>query len=183
MLFLQEHRVSINLAVKIYRTYGEDSLEVVKNNPYQLEQDIYGVGFRTADGIAKNLGLPVDHPSRIEAGIIYVLSEITDEGHVFIPEGELLDRAIDLLSCDQTMVKSAIERLVAIDRVTKDIFPEEFEKIESKDFTQDDPDIKNSIVYLTPFYFSECGLAQKLRALNNYPISPWQAPLLSLIHI
>ena len=177
MLFLQEHRVSINLAVKIYRTYGEDSLEVVKNNPYQLEQDIYGVGFRTADGIAKNLGLPVDHPSRIEAGIIYVLSETTDEGHVFIPEGELLDRAIDLLSCDQTMVKSAIERLAAIDRVTKDIFPEEFEKIESKDFTQDDLDINNSIVYLTPFYFSECGLAQKLRALNNYPISPWQAPL------
>jgi exodeoxyribonuclease V alpha subunit len=177
MLFLQEHRVSINLAVKIYRTYGEDSLEVVKNNPYQLEQDIYGVGFRTADGIAKNLGLPVDHPSRIEAGIIYVLSETTDEGHVFIPEGELLDRAIDLLSCDQTMVKLAIERLVAIDRVTKDIFPEEFEKIESKDFTQDDLDINNSIVYLTPFYFSECGLAQKLRALNNYPISPWQAPL------
>jgi exodeoxyribonuclease V alpha subunit len=68
MVFLHSHGVSTNLAVKIYKTYGDASLETVQKNPYQLERDIYGVGFKTADRIAQALGLPPDHPSRIEAG-------------------------------------------------------------------------------------------------------------------
>ena len=67
MVFLHSHGVSTNLAVKIYKTYGDQSLEIVQKNPYQLERDIYGVGFKTADRIARALGLPVDHPSRVEA--------------------------------------------------------------------------------------------------------------------
>ncbi len=75
MVFLHGHGVSTNLAVKIYKTYGDKSLETVQQNPYQLERDIYGVGFKTADKIAQALGLPADHPSRIEAGIVFALNE------------------------------------------------------------------------------------------------------------
>jgi len=74
MVFLHGHGVSTNLAVKIYKTYGDKSLETVQQNPYQLERDIYGVGFKTADRIAQALGLPADHPSRIEAGIVFALN-------------------------------------------------------------------------------------------------------------
>ncbi len=177
MLFLQEHRVSTNLAVKIYRTYGDNSLEVVRNNPYQLEQDIYGVGFKTADGIAKNLGLPPDHPSRIEAGIVYAMNEIVEDGHVFTPENKLIDRAMDLLECEKALINSGIDRLSAKNRIKKDTFPPEFKNSHSQELSLTDTDIHAPIIYLTPFYFSELGLAKKIRELNNHPIKAWQAPL------
>lgn len=177
MLFLQEHRVSTNLAVKIYRTYGEDSLNVVRENPYQLEQDIYGIGFKTADGIAQNLGLPSDHPSRIEAGIVYVLNKTLEDGHVFTPERKLIDSAIELLEVDQDLVKSGIDRLAEKERVKKAHLPKEVEEIGSKEMTLEDVDIHAPIIYLTPFYYSESGLAKKIRELNSYPVSPWQASL------
>src|SRR6266540_2155474 len=75
MVFLHGHGVSTNLAVKIYKTYGDTALETVQKNPYQLERDIYGVGFKTADRIAQALGLSAEHPSRIEAGIVFALNE------------------------------------------------------------------------------------------------------------
>ena len=97
MVFLHGHGVSTNLAVKIYKTYGDQSLEIVQQNPYQLERDIYGVGFKTADQIARALGLPVDHPSRIEAGIVFALNEMINEGHVYRAKRILGQRAIELL--------------------------------------------------------------------------------------
>jgi exodeoxyribonuclease V alpha subunit len=78
-----QHGISTNLAVKVYKTYGDASLETVQKNPYQLERDIYGVGFKTTDRIVQALGLPVNHPSRIEARIGVVLNEMTNEGHVY----------------------------------------------------------------------------------------------------
>ena len=96
MLFLHSYGVSTNLAVKIYKQYGSQALEIVQNDPYRMAQDIYGVGFKTADKIAQSLGLPADHPSRIEAGVIYLLGQKTDIGHVYFPSESLLKR---LLSC------------------------------------------------------------------------------------
>jgi exodeoxyribonuclease V alpha subunit len=93
MVFLHGHGVSTNLAVKIYKTYGDSALEIVQKNPYQLERDIYGVGFKTADRIAQALGLPADHPSRIEAGIVFALNETINEGHVYAPQELLAQRA------------------------------------------------------------------------------------------
>jgi len=98
MLFLHGHNVSTNLAVKIYKTYGDDALDVVQENPYQLAQDIYGVGFKTADKIAQDLGLPAEHPSRLEAGLVHVLNEAVGDGHVFLPREELIQTAAGLLS-------------------------------------------------------------------------------------
>ena len=86
MLFLHGHGVSTNLAIKIYKQYGDEALEMVQTDPYRLARDIYGVGFKTADRIAQALGLPADHPSRIEAGLVYALNQMTDDGHVYSPQ-------------------------------------------------------------------------------------------------
>ena len=83
MIFLQGQGVSPNYAVKIYKHYGKESVNVVTENPYRLATDIFGVGFLTADRIAGQLGIPKDSPMRAEAGILYVLNQLSDEGHVY----------------------------------------------------------------------------------------------------
>jgi exodeoxyribonuclease V alpha subunit len=85
MLFLQGHNIPTGLAVKIFNTYGNESIPIVSRDPYRLAADIFGIGFRTADKIAQDLGLPPDAPGRIMAGITFALSEATDNGHVFRP--------------------------------------------------------------------------------------------------
>ncbi|MDZ7844006.1 MAG: ATP-dependent RecD-like DNA helicase [Anaerolineales bacterium] len=160
MLFLHEHGISTNLAVKIYKTYGEEALTMVRGNPYQLERDIYGVGFKTADRIARDLGLPTDHPSRIEAGIIYALEEDLGEGHTYSPPGSLLDRAVELLDCSPALIEEGLARLIKEDRIRVDRVP----------LPGDTPDGEVSpeqidAVYLTPFYHAETGAASLLREL------------------
>src|SRR5258706_4768837 len=123
MVFLHGHGVSTNLAVKIYKTYGDKSLETVQQNPYQLERDIYGVGFKTADRIARALGLPVDHPSRIEADIVFALNEMINEGHVYVPKEILGQRAIELLEVAPELISPALERLTQDDRIHPDMVP------------------------------------------------------------
>ncbi len=123
MLFLHSHGISTNLAVKIYKTYGDESLATVQANPYQLARDIYGVGFKTADKIAQDLGLPHDHPSRVEAGIVYALNEMSGDGHVYAPQDELTLRAVDLLEVPPDLIPSALDRLAQDDRVRPDLIP------------------------------------------------------------
>ncbi|GIW46900.1 MAG: hypothetical protein KatS3mg078_0777 [Deltaproteobacteria bacterium] len=97
MLFLQSHGVSTSYAVKIYKHYGGGSISVVKNDPYRLAKEIYGIGFKTADKIAGSLGIGKDSLKRIEAGIIYVLSELVDEGHTCYPYRDLVEEASKVL--------------------------------------------------------------------------------------
>ncbi len=123
MLFLHSHGVTTNLAVKIYKQYGESALQVVQNDPYRLAQDIYGVGFKTADSIAQALGLPGDHPSRIEAGLVYALNQMTDDGHVYTPRSLLAERAVELLQVPAELVAPALQRLVQDDRVREETVP------------------------------------------------------------
>ena len=123
MLFLHSHAVSTNLAVKIYKTYADQALWVVKNDPYRLARDIYGVGFKTADKLAQALGLPLDHPSRIEAGIVYVLNQMTDDGHVYAPLPLLVEKAAELLGVDAGLLPAAVERLAKDDRVRREVIP------------------------------------------------------------
>lgn len=111
MLFLHGHGVSTNLATKIHKQYGARALEVVQRDPYQLARDIYGVGFKTADRIAQALGLPSDHPTRLEAGLVYTLDELAGEGHTYAPRAELLRRAAELLVTAQEPITEAIGRL------------------------------------------------------------------------
>ena len=167
MVFLHSHGVSTNLAVKIYKTYGDQSLEIVQKNPYQLERDIYGVGFKTADRIARALGLPVDHPSRVEAGIVFALNEMIDDGHVFVPKESLGERAIELLEVPAELIAPALDRLAQEDRIRADMVPLNHKPSETgKPAVGESAGVyHSSVIYLTPLYFGERGVAGRLKAL------------------
>ncbi|MBW4487742.1 MAG: ATP-dependent RecD-like DNA helicase [Trichocoleus desertorum ATA4-8-CV12] len=98
MLFLQSHGVSTTYAVKIYKQYGAESIATVTNNPYQLATDVYGIGFVTADAIARNLGIAPDSEFRYRSGLLHVLSEASEEGHCFLPQPELVERTVQRLA-------------------------------------------------------------------------------------
>ncbi len=167
MVFLHGHGVSTNLAVKIYKTYGDRSLETVQQNPYQLERDIYGIGFKTADRIARALGLPVDHPSRIEAGIVFALNEMINEGHVFVPKEMLGQRAIELLEVQTDLIPPALDRLAQDDRIRPDMIPLNNKTPEKSNSTVGEAAgvYRAPVIYLTPFYFGERGVAERLKTL------------------
>jgi exodeoxyribonuclease V alpha subunit len=153
MVFLQGHGVSTGLAVKIYKHYGDDSLAVVKNDPYRLARDIWGIGFKTADKIARALGLPRDAPARIEAGAAHALSELADDGHVYAPQPELVKTAAALLDVDADLLPSALDRLEADSRIRRETLPASVD----------------AAVYLTPFYQAEVNAAARLKTLLGNP--------------
>jgi len=179
MLFLHGHQVSTNLAVKIYKAYGDSSLDVVRENPYQLEQDIYGVGFKTADRIAQNLGLPHDHPARIEAGVVFAINEMINEGHVYTPLMQLSARAEDLLEVDENMIFSGVERLASIDRIRMATVSQARPETPTitHQIAENQPGYSEPMIYLTPFYHSEKGVAERLSALMAYSVDAWQGTL------
>ncbi len=152
MIFLQSHGVSTRLAVKIYKQYGDAAVDVVQMDPYRLARDIWGIGFRTADKIAQDLGLPADAPTRIEAGVVYTLNQQADEGHVYLPQSELAAEAANLLAVKEEQVVYAVERLEAAEQV----------KCEALDEQAADA---GPAVYLTPFFFSEVGVTNRLRQM------------------
>ncbi|MCL4561266.1 MAG: ATP-dependent RecD-like DNA helicase [Chloroflexi bacterium] len=161
MLFLHGHGVSTNLAVKIYKQYGDLSLQVVQSDPYRLARDVNGIGFKTADRIAQALGLPADHPSRIEAALIYCLNEMSNEGHVYSPRETLQTRVIQLLEIPVESILPALESLLRDDRI----------RIEQLHL-DGDQDAAHAVrdqaaVYLTPFYYGETLAAEKLRSLSQ----------------
>ncbi|MGD8455892.1 MAG: ATP-dependent RecD-like DNA helicase [Anaerolineales bacterium] len=160
MIFLHSHGITTNLAIKIYKQYGDQAMDIVQNDPYQLARDIFGVGFKTADKIAQSLGLPHDHPTRIEAGVIYALEEMTNEGHVFTPREILADKAVDLLHVERSHIQPALERLAEAELIFLDSVP----------LSPDGEPEPQNAVYLTPYYYAEVGTSNHLRTLvNAYP--------------
>ncbi len=152
MILLQSHRVSTRLAVKIFKQYGEAAVDVVESEPYRLARDIWGIGFKTADKIARDMGLPADAPTRIEAGVVYTLNKQADEGHVYVPQAELATRAAELLEVKEEKIKYAVTRLEALDQVKAETVAQETEE---------------DAVYLTPFYYCEVGVTNRLRRMMN----------------
>ena len=120
MVFLQGHGVGVTTALRIYREYGAGALGVLQNEPHRLAQDIRGIGFATADAIAAKLGLPQDHPTRLDAGLVYSLRQALDQGHVFLPRGELLAEAGKLLGFAPQDLEPALNRLHLAGRVTRE---------------------------------------------------------------
>ncbi|MEP0911657.1 ATP-dependent RecD-like DNA helicase [Leptolyngbya sp. GB1-A1] len=158
MLFLQGHGVSTTYAVKIFKQYGDRSIEVVTENPYQLASDIYGIGFVTADTIARNLGIPPGSTYRYRSGILHVLREAADEGHCFLPQDELVDRTVKRLAiADHQPVPEEIAPLVA--QLAQD----------GELVIQDSLD-RGYLCYLPTFYGAEFGLAERLRRLLIEPV-------------
>lgn len=117
MVFLQAHGVSTTYAVRVFKTYRERAIAVVKENPYRLALDIWGIGFKTADKIAQNLGISPTSPQRAVAGLLHVLGEASDQGHVFLPREALLEAGASLLEIDPAILERAIDELVAEGRV------------------------------------------------------------------
>lgn len=153
MVFLQGHGVGSALAVKIYRAYGADSIARIKENPYCLAREIYGVGFLLADRIAAKIGISGDFPLRVQAGVLHLLREISDAGHCFAPLPLLEKKASGLLGVAEESVERAIERLVGAGDVVLEENGQE----------------KTPKVYLSELYHAECRAAATLRRLLSSP--------------
>ncbi|MEV8411961.1 helix-hairpin-helix domain-containing protein, partial [Streptomyces niveus] len=156
MIFLQGVGVSTSIAVRIYKKYGDASISVVKNEPYRLAADVWGIGFLTADRIAQAVGIPHDSPDRAKAGLQYALSQSTDQGHCFLPEEQLISDAVKLLQVDTGLVIDCLAELAADDEgVVR-------EKVPGPDGGE-----PVTAVYLVPFHRAELSLsAQLLRLLR-----------------
>jgi len=145
MLFLQSNGVSTAYAAKIYRTYGKESIEKVKNNPYCLADDIWGIGFKTADGIARTMGYENDDPRRCRSGILYTLNQLSNDGHVYAVKEQLIETAKKLLSVEVEPLESALQEMIGVEDVI----------------------LEEEAIYLPPFYYAETGTARKLLNLKN----------------
>jgi exodeoxyribonuclease V alpha subunit len=161
MLFLQSHGIGSGYATKIFKVYGNRSVAVVKENPYRLATEIFGIGFMTADGIAKSLGLRNDSMLRIEAGILFALGQFSNEGHVYYPYELLIDKCRDFLEVDREKVVAALGNLSVSQKIT------------IEDLNQDINNFRknNKAVYLARFYVCETSIAQRLKTLIHAPKS------------
>lgn len=111
MVFLHEHGVGPSLAARIYARFGDRSIEILERDPYALAREVWGVGFATADRIARSVGIEPDDPARLEAGLLHVLTAATDDGHLYLPRPLLLERGRELLDCSQQVLELALDRL------------------------------------------------------------------------
>jgi exodeoxyribonuclease V alpha subunit len=154
MIFLQGHGVSASYSAKIYKQYGNQSIEIVRENPYRLAHDLYGTGFITADKIAQHLGIDRNSLARAKAGLIYVLNKLTEEGHVYYPENQLIHKAREILHVDEEIIAQAVRELSK----ERELFLEDL-----------DPESNLRAAYLALFYVAEKGVAQKLMNLKQSP--------------
>jgi len=155
MVFLQGVGVSTSLAVKIYKKYGDESVETVKREPYKLASDIWGIGFKTADTIAASVGIAKDSPERIKAGLAYTLSEAADDGHCYLPEETLVAEGVKILGVPADKVAAQVPDLSAEELAIRDKVPGGL----------GDAGEVTEAVYLPPFYHSERSLAATLKRL------------------
>ncbi|MDR3603715.1 MAG: ATP-dependent RecD-like DNA helicase [Syntrophaceae bacterium] len=161
MVFLQGHGVSAGYAAKIYKQYRSQSIEVVKENPYRLAMDIFGIWFVTADRIAENLGFQQDSPVRVQAGAIYVLGQVADAGHVYYPYESLIEKCMEILGVDRGPISQALENLYSEKMIVIENLPE-----------RDTASTKGtSAVYLSTFYACETGIAYRMNSLLRTPYS------------
>jgi len=161
MVFLQGHGVSTTYAVKIYKQYGDQAIEVVSRNPYQLAADIYGIGFITADTIARHLGIEPESAFRLQAGITHVLNGAAEDGHCFLPQQELVDQVVKQLALPQhpiepTRIAGLIDQMVASEQLIRE---------------RGTGDLADQFIcYALAFYHTEEALAHRLAALLRNPV-------------
>ena len=159
MIFLQEHGVSTAFAVKIFKKYGWDSISLLKENPYRLATDIHGIGFLKADLIADKMGFEKSAPVRAEAGILYVLQRLADEGHVLYPYEALITKCLEILEVDREVVLRAIGALGLEGKIVIEDLNSDLAEFEAN----------RKAVYLSRFYISEKGIEEYLKGLIQSP--------------
>ncbi|GCE02964.1 SF1B family DNA helicase RecD2 [Dictyobacter aurantiacus] len=187
-LFLQSHDVSMNVATRIYKEYGRESIRVVRENPYKLAEEVHGIGFRTADDIAVKLGLPADGIPRLATGLKYVLTQAAnDDGHCYLLENDLIQRASQILQVPTETLQAAMEQL----RLERDIFVETapvlattttatIEKANNHTVAEEPASYEpasaqaaiaeaQSRIYYGPFWYAENGSTRLLRILRGAP--------------
>jgi exodeoxyribonuclease V alpha subunit len=162
MVFLQGVGVSTSLAVRIYKTYRDDAIEVVRREPYRLAAEVWGIGFKTADQIAQRLGIPHDSPQRVKSGLQFALSEAGDDGHCYLPQGELVAKATGLLGVDGGLASRCLEDLVAEEGVVAEPLPAHL--------SPDGPEGTGRAIWLMPFHRAESALAAGLLRLLQAPV-------------
>jgi len=156
MIFLQTHGVSTTFAGRIWKAYRDQAIEVVKEDPYRLALDIFGIGFKTADRIAMSLGIPPTSPRRIQAGLLHVLGAASDEGHVYYPGGPLVEETARILEVQSDLVESAVADL-ALDR-----------RVVIEPLAAD----SGGAVFLPSLHTAEIGIARKMEMLLATPTHP-----------
>ena len=149
MVFLKDHDVSTAHAVRIFRQYGQDSISAVTENPYRLADEIWGIGFRTADVIASSLGFGAERYERLRSGLIYAMGQFSDSGHCYSEMEELIKEGAELLGSDPELLREAVARMIA----ENDVIPEQAEDGGTR-------------IYLKPFFFAENGTARLLMKLK-----------------
>ena len=152
MIFLQAYDIGSGQAIRVFRRYGQGAIPVLKENPYKLASEVFGIGFRTADNIAEKLGFEKNSPVRAEAGIIFILNQLSEEGHVYYPFGKLTEKCKEILQVNTDIIYRAIDTLelkgnVIIERTL----------INHNETSQD-----NKSVYLTKYFTAEKGIAENL---------------------
>src|SRR5882757_6880572 len=123
MIFLQGVGVSTSLAVRIYKKYGDEAIAVVRDEPYRLAADVWGIGFKTADTIAASVGIAPDSPERIKAGLAYTLSEAADDGHCYLPAPNLIADAAKILAVPAELITPCLDELAAAEGVIRESVP------------------------------------------------------------
>lgn len=151
MLFLQSHGVSTSHGAKIYKTYGNESLDIVRENPYRLADDIWGIGFKTADKIAQKLGFDPNCMERCRAGILYILNQLSNQGHCFATLDQLIDETMKTLDFEREKIEQCIDGMVENGSLIRD----------------------EDAIYLPPFYHSESGVARRIKEIISTP-APWK---------
>jgi exodeoxyribonuclease V alpha subunit len=157
MVFLQGVGVSTSLGVRIYKTYRDEAIEVVRREPYRLAADVWGIGFKTADQLARSLGIPHDSPQRVKAGLQFALSQATEDGHCYLPETELVAKATGLLEVEGELARECLEELIREETVVAEPL-----------LAHVAPEVQGSperAIWLIPFHRAEHALAGGLLRL------------------
>src|SRR5215213_798720 len=162
MVFLQGVGVSTSLGVRIYKTYRDEAIEVVRREPYRLAADVWGIGFKTADQLAHSLGIPHDSPQRVKAGLQFALSQATENGHCYLPEPELVSKATELLEVEDKLAGQCLEELVAEEGVVAEPLPAKV--------SPGLPEAPGRAIWLVPFHRAEVALAAGLLRLLDAPV-------------
>lgn len=179
MVFLHSYGIGTARAVRIYKTYGDSAIELIKANPYRLSTDIWGIGFATADELALKLGLPRDSPFRAQAAVRHVLAEASSDGHVGYPEELLRERAVELTQIPPTGITDAIEQLRITDEVVRDsvqaasaaaaLNGEQPSLEAASSAASSHPSLADTLIFLKPLFLAELGVARAVRALARGP--------------
>jgi len=156
MVFLQQYGITANYGMRIYKKYGKDTINIIKENPYRLSEDIFGIGFKTADKIAQNMGISLLSPYRIEGGIRFIINKYAGNGHSYVPKEELIQSTSELLGVENTLIEESIRDL-AVKGVIHILNIEE-----------------DILVYYTPFHIAENNVSRKVVELSRVELKNFE---------